>query len=929
MDMSVFEMESPSSSSASWREEEYGEALPAQSPYSEALPAEAPYAEGPYAEAPFAAGSPGEWSHSESPYSESPYSESPYAESPYSESPYSESPYSESAYSESRNGESPYGESSYGAGEALFTSPPSEEAFASEFPATESAAAGPYELESPFLSGASFAATLPAEQWTGAEGGSELESPFLTAATAETTEASERSAFADLLGELEDEQFDAAVARLVDEAAAMQLSSESSWSSAEAGSAMSLSELEAWIEPLANESDRLLGEMGNRLAAEELEVLRDSELESLLESMRPQTGYLPAEFEDFLGGLFDKAKSLVKGAVNLAKKGIQAVGRVLPVGWLLEKLRGLVKPLLRKVLNQAMGRLPVSLQPLARRLADKFLGEAGEAGEALESELEDGGLAREFDIQVARLVQAADEHEAESLVAEVETESQATSNAIGDLDSARARFAEQVTELPAGTAPVAELEQFIPAIMAVLPAVRLGINIVGRDKIVRFLADRVAGLISGVVGAEAAKALAGPIVDVGLRMLTLEAPAAGEAALGGEALASTVEETVRQVLELPAEAFEDTLRLEAEIQQAFAEAAARHIPSERLRPDLPELESLAGGTWVLMPRVARPSYRYKKFSRVFVVPITRQMARVLPTADGGTVETMLLDRGVTSWPAEAEVHLYETLPGTQLGHIAQFEGEGETPAGEVVGELQVLTPEAASLLLREPDLGRPYGRGQHHHHHRGTEPLPLSAAGTGAPVSGIPAGSTAPAVVPATVAAPPLARPVPPGVRLYRLNVPGLRAAAGRPRHRIRVHLDAAARPPTIRVRVHLSEREGQDLAAKLQRRDSPGAFLLLRRSFHHVAPAVLTARLLRHGSRLIGSPVRTQRAVHLSLVMTEAMTQALSALVASGQGDMARAVQNVKQGITITFLFRAERAAWVAGRVNRPSVTVQAGWHG
>ena len=45
------------------------------------------------------------------------------------------------------------------------------------------------------------------------------------------------------------------------------------------------------------------------------------------------SGFLPEAFEQFLGGLFNKAKSLVKGAVNLAKKGIQAVGKVLPIGW--------------------------------------------------------------------------------------------------------------------------------------------------------------------------------------------------------------------------------------------------------------------------------------------------------------------------------------------------------------------------------------------------------------------------------------------------------------------------------------------------------------------------------------------------------------------------------------------------------------------
>ena len=57
-----------------------------------------------------------------------------------------------------------------------------------------------------------------------------------------------------------------------------------------------------------------------------------------------------AELENFLGGLLNKVKALVKGAVNLAKKGIAAVRTVIPVGRLLDKLKQLIKPLLRRVL---------------------------------------------------------------------------------------------------------------------------------------------------------------------------------------------------------------------------------------------------------------------------------------------------------------------------------------------------------------------------------------------------------------------------------------------------------------------------------------------------------------------------------------------------------------------------------------------------
>src|SRR6185436_15700916 len=73
--------------------------------------------------------------------------------------------------------------------------------------------------------------------------------------------------------------------------------------------------------------------------------------------------------EEFLGKLLKKAKSAVRGAVSLAKKGLKAVSNVLPHTWILRKLLGLVRPLLQRVLRFAVDKLPVALQPMARQLA--------------------------------------------------------------------------------------------------------------------------------------------------------------------------------------------------------------------------------------------------------------------------------------------------------------------------------------------------------------------------------------------------------------------------------------------------------------------------------------------------------------------------------------------------------------------------------
>ena len=61
---------------------------------------------------------------------------------------------------------------------------------------------------------------------------------------------------------------------------------------------------------------------------------------------------------------------------------------------------------------------------------------------------------------------------------------------------------------------------------------------------------------------------------------------------------------------------------------------------------------------------------------------------------------------------EAEVRLYETLPGATLADIAREESEGATGMSE--SQLHPLTPQAAGLLLGEPRLGRhmPAGSGR-------------------------------------------------------------------------------------------------------------------------------------------------------------------------------------------------------------------------
>jgi hypothetical protein len=235
------------------------------------------------------------------------------------------------------------------------------------------AALAGYELRSPFLSSASFAESLSVEAPLGLAPAS-MTSPFVSSYVPVAQQDARADAMRQLLRELEDESFEEALERLVDEAAGQYLASEASWSSSETAPALASGELERWVDPLATEMDHLLDEMANRLSAEDFESLRQSELDTLLESLRPQPLGLPEAFEQFLGGFFNKVTKVVKGTWDVAKKGVQAVGRVLPVGWLLDKLRAIARPWLERVLQKARGHLPAAVQPMADMLAARLLG---------------------------------------------------------------------------------------------------------------------------------------------------------------------------------------------------------------------------------------------------------------------------------------------------------------------------------------------------------------------------------------------------------------------------------------------------------------------------------------------------------------------------------------------------------------------------
>ncbi|WP_435293324.1 hypothetical protein [Streptosporangium sp. G11] len=497
-----------------------------------------------------------------------------------------------------------------------------------------------------------------------------LESPFGTGLTGEPLDRAEEAA-AELLDTLQDEDFADALEHLVDEVAARHLVEQGAWSAAPA-EADSRAALEEWLAPLAAASERAIDGLSESLSAVDLHAMTNSDLETFLASAGEAPLLGSEGFDEFLGGLARKAKKLIKGAVAVARKGAAAVGRVLPVGLLLNKLKALVRPLLRRVLTAALNKLPPVTRPIARTLAAKLGLDEGARHRSAPNR--SPACLRSSIWRWPRCCSPRTRSMRSSRRPRWRLGPTARAPIGSPISTMPARLVQQLTDLPTGTPPATEIEQFIPAALAARPLIKLGISLIGRDKIVRFIANRIARLIKGLVGADAARTISRPIVDVGLRTLGFEVPADQERALAGEALASTVESTVLRLLELPPSAFEDELQLDAALQEAFAEAAAAYLPDQLLRPDLPERETAGeGGVWVLMPRAARPRFRFRRYTRTFLVPVSRQLARCVPWSDGGTLETYLLDRGVERWPVQTEIDLYEALPGTHLGHFTQDE----------------------------------------------------------------------------------------------------------------------------------------------------------------------------------------------------------------------------------------------------------------
>lgn len=533
--------------------------------------------------------------------------------------------------------------------------------------------------------------------------------------------APEMEEYVTFLNELYEEEFNEAIAELADEATELyqnQFETEYGDPTTQKREAAYL--LEAHFNPLIHAAEAFTEGLVNELEQHDLDTLKEAEVEEIIDRYEPPfEGNILKRLRKRAGKFFGK----IRGVAKKVAKGVKAVGKVVRKGakWVkgrllgvLKKLRKLVRPLLERVLTSALNRLPAQYrqlaQDLAKRLFKKEVGEfeSTESGEDTTQDI--SAIQREFDEQVANLLFAESEAEMDATVASYEAEAQqpVTADAIDNLDHARAEFINQITKLEDGEDPTPALENFVPAIMA---ALRIALRIIGRQRVVDFLAKLLAKLVRNFVGKKYAPLLSTAIVDVGLRLFGLEVTPEDESNAAGAAIAATVEETVRHVATLPDYVLDNQELLEGFVLEAFEKAAAANLPpvlsenSYEKRPELRE-SSRIRGTWVMLPLRGRK--RYKKYTRIPEVKITPEIARTVKTFCGAPLTIFLRDRlGLAPGRTiTARVHLYEAIPGTMLSQICKGEkyvpGLGVT---EARSQLHPLTPEAAGMLLGHAGLG--------------------------------------------------------------------------------------------------------------------------------------------------------------------------------------------------------------------------------
>jgi hypothetical protein len=148
-----------------------------------------------------------------------------------------------------------------------------------------------------------------------------------------------------------------------------------------------------------------------------------------------------------------------------------------------------------------------------------------------------------------------------------------------------------------------------------------------------------------------------------------------------------------------------------------------------------------------------------------------------------------------------------------------------------------------------------------------------------------------------------------------------------RPRRRVAVWIRLTGADPCVRVALRLTERQAQQLLARLSPAgrgapDLPGALAALAAHAGAALPAAVVARLLR--SKIV--PDATQ-AGPIADRVASAVTAAMSAFLTGRAHALAAAVRDPANGITLTVTFRGVTRQSLDTTLPAGQVAVTPGW--
>jgi hypothetical protein len=582
------------------------------------------------------------------------------------------------------------------------------------------------------------------------------------------------------------------------------------------------------FQPLQREVDRLLNRAADRFGDTTAEAADPNEVAQFFETYAPDQEMQPA-FENLFGGLLRGIKNVAGKAINLAKKGVLAVGSF-ALKALFGQLNTIIKPLLEQVLRRAIDGLPAPLKPVATQLAQRF-GLAETAGDVNEASGGTDDIQREFHERCGRLLFAPSSVQGELEAAQFASESASPGGiSLDRLDQARTRLADRLSRLSRGDTPAPAFEEFLPAI---LPALQFGEKLIGRDRLLGGLAKLLGLFLGRFVGPQYTPPLSKAIADAGLKLFGLEATPEDANRAARTAVIATVEDAARRITELPEYVLDNQEMFEGAALEALEQSAAANFPAVlreevyRSRPELRE-SAVLRGTWIVKP-LGGPM-RFKKYSRALRTCITPEKARAVEGFGGATLAEFLEEQ-MGMPPGEevtAEAHLYEAMPGTTLPQLSRLESDvpGLGSSAEAsYKRLHPLTHHAAGVLLGEPGMGRhfsPHDLQSHRH--------------------------------------------VRPGHRFYHLAIDRARPApssggARRLRRHNSLKIVFDFNGSEIRTRLYLGESRAQHLLLKLRQQGQEGVILTaLHATLHKKLEAALEPHA--HGAvRIIHPDVATRQA--------------------------------------------------------------------